>query len=283
MACANPQVQRQPSPSPIRRRQWTAGEMPDATSSPAFPANKKNQPNPHPYSIKTTSSALLSWSNSSPSHSVQPVKHHYVPPSPTRARRGDASRDMSHRVGGNDMPHPPPLPTPPTVFSGSCSSFASTEVFSAPQRKRAETLPSGTVNSFMHTDDPSIRDGDLSSNPEEWTMEQLLTHLSTSFTMEKDTEMSSAGVMLDWVRKRGFTGWQWLRLTDTDVIRYVYFFPSLLFPKRAQKPLVCPSRLRRDLIYWRIPIRFARMFCEHVSEMILTKLLIHPGAHTPRI
>jgi len=190
-------------------------------SSPAFSASKKHQPNAHPYPIKTTSSALLSWSNSSP-HSVQSVKHHYVPLSPTRARREHSSREVGNTTG-NTVPRPPPLPTPPPYFSGSPtrSSFTSTEAFVTPKRKRAETLPPGTTHPLMNIDNDSILNGDLPSNPEQWTTEQLLTHLSMSLNAGKDLKTSSVDVMLNWVRKRGLTGRQWLRLTYTDVIRWV--------------------------------------------------------------
>lgn len=187
-------------------------------SSPAFSASKKHQPNAHPYPIKTTSSALLSWSNSSP-HSVQSVKHHYVPLSPTRARREHSSREVGNPTG-NTVPRPPPLPTPPTYFSGSPTrpSCTSTEAFVTPKRKRAETLPPGTTHPLMNIDNDSILNGDLPSNPEQWTTDQLLSHLSTSLNAGKDLKTSSVDVMLNWVRKRGLTGRQWLRLTYTDVI-----------------------------------------------------------------
>ncbi|KAL4062173.1 hypothetical protein V8B97DRAFT_1868212 [Scleroderma yunnanense] len=193
--------------------------MPVTEPSPTFAESKKHPPNAHPYPIKTTSSAVLSWSNSSP-HSVQSVKHYYVPPSPTRRCRGHSSREMSNSESANDVPYPPPLPTPPTFFSGSPtrSSFRSTEISGTLQRRRADTLPPSATNPFMDMDNHSILNGDLPSNPQQWTTEQLVTYLSASLHTCRDSDISRIDDMLDWVRKRGFTGREWLQLTDTDVI-----------------------------------------------------------------
>lgn len=85
---------------------------PTSTSTTLLPSKKHSiLPNPHPYAIKTTSSAVLSRSNSSP-HSAHSVKHRYVPPSPTRPRHRHTSS-----VSSIDIPQPPPLPIPPSVSS----------------------------------------------------------------------------------------------------------------------------------------------------------------------
>ncbi|KAH7918197.1 hypothetical protein BV22DRAFT_1200067 [Leucogyrophana mollusca] len=103
------------------------------------------QPNSHPYAIKTTSSALLSRSTSSP-HSPHVTKHHYVPPSPTRPRHRHSS-SLSSVEGVHDPTRPAPLPAPPSV-----------------RPRRAETLP---------PDSPA-------PSPKYWSNDDLSQYLSTA-------------------------------------------------------------------------------------------------------
>ncbi|THH18951.1 hypothetical protein EW146_g2101 [Bondarzewia mesenterica] len=86
--------------------------------------NHPLKPNPHPYAIKTTSTALLSRSNSS-GHAAQ-ASHYYVPPHPNRSpTRSPTNRKSEYRghqystsltgsdiVPASPIPIPSPLPIP---------------------------------------------------------------------------------------------------------------------------------------------------------------------------
>ncbi|KAI5991101.1 hypothetical protein F5J12DRAFT_862029 [Pisolithus orientalis] len=166
------------------------------------------------YAVKTTTSGLLSRSNSSP-HTVDPVKHHYVPPSPTRKRHGHSHSVES--VNGiynvSEGQYPSPLPVPPTFCVNAGSPTRST--FATPQRKRADTLPSGSTNPCVSVaNDATLTDNSLPSEPKQWTTDQLITYLSTSLGSNGDLGVPNTDGVLDWVRECGLTGREWLRLTD---------------------------------------------------------------------
>ncbi|KAH7884890.1 hypothetical protein F5I97DRAFT_1929723 [Phlebopus sp. FC_14] len=192
-----------------------------ASPVPPFPTSSKQptpiQPNAHPYAIKTTSSALLSRSNSSP-HTIHPPKHHYVPPSPTRQRhRHSSSLSLVEGVSVNEVTHPAPLPTPPS-FSASPTrpSFPVSKV-NTPRRMRADTLPTGSTTPMVGTTNNTILDGDLPSNPKQWSTEQSATYLAASLRKSGDLDAQSIDEVLDCVRGRGLTGRDLLRLTDVDL------------------------------------------------------------------
>ncbi|KIK98015.1 hypothetical protein PAXRUDRAFT_68227, partial [Paxillus rubicundulus Ve08.2h10] len=221
--------------------------------SPAqpFSASKKHtsiQPNAHPYAIKTTSSALLSRSSSSP-HSAQHTKHHYVPSSPTRPRhRHSSSLSLAESVSDEET-RPPPLPTPPSFFSTSPSqeSFhTSTTDDTTPRRTRAETLPAGAINPITDVIEDTNLSGDLPPNPKQWNTHQLSTYLSTSLREEDGLDDLGVEAVLYCVRERGFTGRELLTLTDADLAT-----TSLTDSQRAR--LLGHSRtLRADVLRGRI-------------------------------
>ncbi|KAI5997375.1 hypothetical protein EDD15DRAFT_2245252 [Pisolithus albus] len=160
------------------------------------PTSKMHKPNAHPYAVKTTTSGLLSGSNSSPL-TAHTVKHHYLPPSPTRKRhRYSRSLESVDDIGVVEGQCPSPLPIPPSFgIAGSPihSTVRRVDTFATPQRKRADTLPSGSTTSSTSTaSDPALTDNSLPSEPKEWTTDQLVT-------------------------ERGLTGREWLRLTGRDL------------------------------------------------------------------
>src|SRR6267154_5371963 len=124
----------------------TSTTVSPSPSTTPFPSKKHPTilPNAHPYAIKTTSSAVLSRSNSSP-HSAHAVKHHYVPPSPTRPRhRHTSSLSSVEGVSVNEITRPSPLPVPPSFHSVSPTraSFTLSDDATPTRRLRhAETLP----------------------------------------------------------------------------------------------------------------------------------------------
>ena len=109
---------------------------PNSGTSAAFPAlvQEPIKPNPHPYAISTTSTGVLSRSNSS-GRNLAASRHHYVPlpPSPTK-RESKAHRPTKSLTSAPSFPSlesPKPLPVPPE-FTGKAQ---------RPMRTRAETLP----------------------------------------------------------------------------------------------------------------------------------------------
>lgn len=90
---------------------------------PVSPSKDNLKPNAHPYPIKTTSTALLSRSNSSP-HGNPDVsaagRHNYVPSSPSPKNKGGERTGMMARGGRHRYSRsltdedPRPLPIPPS-------------------------------------------------------------------------------------------------------------------------------------------------------------------------
>lgn len=224
--------------------------------SPAEPTRKHPppiQPNAHPYAVKTTSTALLSRSNTTP-HSAHHTKHHYVPSPPPQISTG---RRVRHRHSSSlssveGVVHdangvrsiPAPLPTPPSiVVAPSNSPPASLKPADEPKLshrvKRAETIPTDSAtepnqpitnnhgyDKFSHNQDarPEPFAG-LPPNPKRWTTDELTTYLETSSksrtNVDGDQADSSLVNILECVRTRGFTGRELLRLTDSDLVGYV--------------------------------------------------------------
>ncbi|KAI6137421.1 hypothetical protein F5141DRAFT_1209744 [Pisolithus sp. B1] len=190
------------------------------TSTP-LPTNQTHKPNAHPYAVKTTTSGLLSRSNSSPL-TAHTIKHHYVPPSPTRKRhRYSRSLESVDDVGVGEGQYPSPLPTPPSFGCAESPTYSTVRrvvAVATPQRKRADTLPSGSTTPCMSTaNDSALNDNSLPSEPKEWTTDQLITYLSTSFSSSGDPEVPNTEDVLSWVQECGLTGQEWLRLTGRDL------------------------------------------------------------------
>lgn len=118
------------------------------------------KPHVHPYAIKTTSSAILTRSNSAltPAHS----SHYYVPTSTSPSSKHRYSRSDTDVNGLSPRPLPvPPSPQSPTKASHRVfGTPRSVEDIQAPlwRTKRAETLPSLPAPSLAKSED-------LPSNP----------------------------------------------------------------------------------------------------------------------
>ncbi|KAG6372161.1 hypothetical protein JVT61DRAFT_7951 [Boletus reticuloceps] len=218
--------------------------MASRPTSPAEPIKTHPppiQPNAHPYAIKTTSSALLSRSNSSP-HSAHHNRHHYIPSPPPRVPTGVMARhrhssSLSSVEGGvhdvNGMHKiPAPLPAPqPNVAASPDSISAALKRADEPKLsrrvRRAETKSNSATkpvnDRFSHDQEsrPELYAG-LPSNPKQWNTDELITYLETSFKLCNDTngdkDDSSIVGILECVRARGLTGRELLRLTDADVV-----------------------------------------------------------------
>lgn len=225
-ALPNPPVQ---SPSP---------------SKYSFPSPSKLdpnlKPNPHPYAVKTTTSALLTRSNSS-NHNVEATRHYYVPLSPNASRSPESTK--GHKISKSltavaESPSrsPRPLPAPPMGSSANTSPVHSADASlsgydadtSYPRRtKRADTLPT------FPSEQPSpglelltIPD-DLPPNPKLWTPSQLSTYLTTALRVTSQAKIGQPGAVplpirvakdiAAFTRSRMITGRMFLRLTEADL------------------------------------------------------------------
>ncbi|KAF9553141.1 hypothetical protein CPC08DRAFT_822484 [Agrocybe pediades] len=203
--------------------------------SPQKPA--RTQPNPHPYAIKTTSTALLSRSSSTSSHSslngvpgeghgnaLYQEKHRYIPPSPSGSDREGSDSPMKetrHRYSRSLTDGPVPLPPPPRGHAHSKSQDFSTSTFEegqghATHRRQSaddftfdDNIETFNTRSATYTSAISYTNSDPNPDPKTWTSQQLAAYLTT-----EDTNMED---VVGYVRESGITGKAFMRLTEGDL------------------------------------------------------------------
>ncbi|KAG2115010.1 hypothetical protein DEU56DRAFT_179377 [Suillus clintonianus] len=218
------------------------------SSSSTTPFQSKKHPtilpNAHPYAIKTTSSAVLSRSNSSPhSHSV---KHNYVPQSPTRPRhRHTTSFSSVEGVSVNEITRPSPLPIPPSFNSVSPSFSLSDDATPHHRLKRADTLPSNAIVPVLH-DNSVGEDNKLPRNPKHWSTEDLASHVATSLRAGSELSAEDQGHLLCAIKEQTITGRDFLRLTDADLASLSLTTAQRLYLLEASRAL------RADVLRGRI-------------------------------
>ncbi|KAI0050514.1 hypothetical protein FA95DRAFT_1570569 [Auriscalpium vulgare] len=196
---------------------------PHSATLPTFPRSpsKDLKPNPHPYAIKTTSTALLSRSNSS-GH-VTPAHHFYTPPSRSLSRSPTKSKSeyRGHRYSTSltgELPSPLPGRESPTRSQRSQSEDGAS-VGSPARRTRAETLPSR----YPDDEEPTSASGtdDLPPNPKLWTPSQLSTYLTRALRVRSGETLSVpepvARDIASWVRKEGVGGRTFLRWEEEEL------------------------------------------------------------------
>lgn len=166
---------------------------------------RKEQPNTHPYAIQTSSTAILSRSNSTSAHaSVGP--HHYIPesPSPTSPQHSPTklNRPNRHRYSRSlTSDQPPPLPPPPGAVSLQDNT----------PRKRvyhAEALSSAV-----------LPPQNLSKDPNSWTPSQLSMYLSANLQAGGSNLTSVANDIAKFVIERRITGKKFLTLSEDDLFQ----------------------------------------------------------------
>ena len=212
---------------------------PSVTPPPAipnFPSLKQDpsvKPNPHPYAIRTTSTGLLTRSNSS-GHNTSASRHHYVPAPSSPPHRKDARRRThKHTKSLNEASYPEfgspqPLPVPASFISNARSAVRDTSIKDLPQpRRRAETLPPNVTGSNIPVVATTLED--LPSNPKLWTPSQLSSYLFTTLR-QRDPEavegvnLPSTAVLgiVEFVQNTKLNGRIFLRLNDEDMATYVF-------------------------------------------------------------
>lgn len=177
-------------------------------------------PNNHPYAIKTTSTAVLTRSNSSSGHAAQFV-HAYIPTTPSR------STMQKHRYSKSDvgrataeprpLPIPPALESPPKKHTSLERGKASEDLLFPPLRsRRSETLPSAPAPPL-----PSpVKVDDLPSNPRVWTTSQLASYLMTALRVKSGDSLPLplpiAKDIALFVKEARLNGRAFLRLNEQD-------------------------------------------------------------------
>ncbi|TRM61853.1 hypothetical protein BD626DRAFT_570557 [Schizophyllum amplum] len=184
----------------------------------ASPAKEDLRANAHPYAIKTTSTGILSRSNSSPQHPPSHYKstHHYVPNAPKKTER--PARIHGHRYSRSlTSDSPRPLPAPPVSDS---------EDNGSPMKgmQRAETVPAQNMAPQSPMTPSEILPDDLPPNPKLWTPSQLATYLTTALRVKSGEALQLpkpvAKDIAQFVRESKITGRVFVRMTETDLEGY---------------------------------------------------------------
>ncbi|KAJ7106995.1 hypothetical protein C8R44DRAFT_858088, partial [Mycena epipterygia] len=188
---------------------------PSGFTFPRPPSPSKNpelKPNAHPYPIKTTSTGILSRSNSVSSSPA--TRHHYVPSSPAAAspakegRRGEyRGHRYSRSLSASDDMY---LPS-----SGSAGNLAGNGSGSGGggggggvQGPRALPVPPGVSNnSIASRNAAAAAAAGPGVAPKRWTPEQLAAHLGSAVSRE-------AG---EWAARRGVGGRAFMRMSEEEL------------------------------------------------------------------
>jgi hypothetical protein len=205
------------------------GSPPDQPWAPS--PRKRVDPNPHPYAIRTASSALLSRSGSSASQAS--ARHFYLPaspgPSPNRpAHRFTRSLDSAEgedalRLGGETssprpLPPPPPGAQPPAghITAGPISAAPGDNTTPVRRTRRAETLPP-----VLSEHDDITLDTDLPPDPKIWTPAQLASYLITALRVQGGADPPLAPAVARevaaFINAAGIAGRAFLRLNEEDL------------------------------------------------------------------
>ncbi|KAL1742239.1 hypothetical protein HDZ31DRAFT_75630 [Schizophyllum fasciatum] len=178
------------------------------------PAKEDLRANAHPYAIKTTSTGILSRSNSSPQHPPSHYKssHHYVPAAPKKSER--PTRVHGHRYSRSlTSDSPRPLPAPPVSDSEDNVSIKGVA--------RSETAPVAQVVPQSPLTPSQLLPDDLPPNPKLWTPSQLATYLSTALRVKSGDALQLpkpvAKDIAQFVRDSKITGKAFVRITESDL------------------------------------------------------------------
>ncbi|KAI0667947.1 hypothetical protein C8Q78DRAFT_1195769 [Trametes maxima] len=222
-----------------------ARTLPTTPQVPSFPLSspgKKDsalKPNPHPYAIKTTSTALLTRSNTS-GYNTNATRHYYVPltPNPTRSdsNKGHrASKSLTAMSASPTREAPRPLPVPPAFENSTdkrngngSGGYVSADEVSVPRRRprRSETMPIMPIpTSGQLTPAPSAEE--LPENPKLWTPSQLATYLTSALRVTSGGnpgEVESIGLpalvakdIAAFVKSARIGGRTFLRMNEEDL------------------------------------------------------------------
>lgn len=198
--------------------------MATATSAPQPPTPKRERvnSNDHPYAIKTTSTALLTRSNSTgnrpqSAHSYTPISP--SPSSPSMKGYHRATRSLSN-ASASDLPKPlpmPPSPGTPVRFANGAGGGDTSD--SETGIRRSSTLPM-LSSSPADGESPSVAKLlALPENPKLWTPSHLANYLTSTLRFKQDANLPDriAQDLSHFVYEHKLTGRVFLRLTETDL------------------------------------------------------------------
>ena len=180
--------------------------------------------NSHPYAIKTTSTALLSRTNSTGNRLHT---HSYLPTSPcsSPSQRHRFTKSESVVIGHSSIlpASPRPLPTPPS--------------FESPTKSISDNRNSGRVRGntvvriwrtnsekTLHNASPPpspVKVDDLPSNPKVWSTTQLSSYLITALRVRNGNDLPIpppvAKDIVAFVKDAKLTGRTFLKLSEYDL------------------------------------------------------------------
>lgn len=223
-----------------------ASSQPSSSTSLVFtnPATpRKDTSNPHPYAIKTTSTGILTHSNST--HSASSASHHFIP-SPPAKPKAKPSRPSGHRysrsLNADQLPRPLPVPPNFSLPSPTKVDFDLEGAPSSGSEPRADTLPSQSAPPQLTETTEKLPD-----DPRLWTPSQLSTYLASSLRVTSgDLPVPVSHDVTAFVRNQKITGRRFLRLNESDLDKYGV-------NQRWQAALLNASRaLRQDSLRGRI-------------------------------
>ncbi|KAI0703843.1 hypothetical protein BC835DRAFT_1317854 [Cytidiella melzeri] len=181
---------------------------------PTTPKDSVVKPNPHPYAIRTTSTGLLTRSNSS-GHNVAASRHHYIPlsPAPNEPRKRHRYTKSLTQEPSFELKMPSPLPVPAT-FTGNA-------------RGQSRAGWSGSIRSSRSVQDSVFLSAatleDLPSNPKLWTTSQLSAYLATALRVpSENTDVdtlpaSTVEEIIVFTKEANINGRIFLRLIEDDL------------------------------------------------------------------
>ncbi|KAF5359660.1 hypothetical protein D9756_002896 [Leucocoprinus leucothites] len=204
------------SPYPSPASSSTSLVFPKTSS----PTKGDSRSNPHPYAIKTTSTGILTRSNST--HSTT-SSHRFVPSSPSKPKASHPRHSGGHKYSRSlNQELPRPLPVPPNFPSSASPTKTEFEPQDVPilgrRERRSDTLPSLSQPNLLESS--TVAD-ELPEDPRVWTPSQLSTHLTSSLRVTSgDIPPLVAQDMATFVRTEKINGRKFLRLTEGDLDKF---------------------------------------------------------------
>jgi len=168
--------------------------------------------NPHPYAIKTTSTGVLTRSNST--HSTRST-HHFVPSSPTKPKVNQTRHSEGHKyshIPNEELPRP--LPVPPNFAPSGSPTKTEFEPHHETSFIGHMKRQSDTRHSLLQLEPLTgpVTD-ELSDDPRVWTPSQLSTYLASSGHSSPPLAQDLATFILF----HKITGQRFLYLTESDL------------------------------------------------------------------
>lgn len=171
-------------------------------------------PDQHPYAIKTTSTSVLTRSNSRGLAASR--QHLYIPNTPSPASKHRYSKSDVSRPSPRPLPIPPALESPTKERKGHAYT-SSDECLFPSVRTRADTLPSGPSPSPASP----VKVDELPSNPRVWTTSQLASYLITALRVKSGEALPLplpvAKDIATFVKEARLNGRAFLRLNEQDL------------------------------------------------------------------